>query len=216
MDNRYPKNSHLFTIDKDMRSVSTNSPGLINISSDSGEKFLSEQPNSEPIDLRFSTGGPLNDPMTAFVNEDAARLFAVTEPESRDSVIDITGTDIEREMLSMISEDTELPNISLISFFKSSGSNSEELRLNANFTDVPRNNYGRPVLAVPPVRAKRPARQIPIRSNTDSNISPAVAQRNGPIRPIPITPVVIPHEIPQPNYTRPYNGGGILRTPTVN
>ena len=217
MDNRYPKNSHLFTIDEDMRSVSTNSPGLINISSDSGEEFLTEQPNSEPIYLRFRIGGPLNDPMTAFVNEDAARLFAVSEPESRDdSVIKITGTDFEREMLSMISEDTELPNISPISFFESSGSNSEELLLNANFANVPRNNFGKPVLAVPPVRAERPARQIHIRSDTDSNVPPAVVQGNGPIRPTPITPMVIPHEIPQPNYSRPYNGGGILLTPMVN
>ena len=117
MDNRYPKNSHFFTIDEDMRSVSTNSLGLIIISSDSGEEFLTEQLNSEPIDLRFRIGGPLNDPMTAaFVNEDAARMFTVSEPESKeDSVIDITVTDIEREMLSMISEDTELPNISWIS-----------------------------------------------------------------------------------------------------
>ena len=175
MDNRYPKNSHLFTIDEDMRSVSTNSPGLINISSDSGEEFLTEQPNSEPMGFRI--GGPLNDPMTAFVSGDAARLFVVSEPESReDSVINITGTDIEREILSMISEDTELPNISPISFFDSSGSNSEELLLNANFANVPRNNYGRPLLAVPPVRAERLARQIPTRSNTDSNIAPAVAQ----------------------------------------
>ena len=93
--------------------------------------------------------------MTAFVNENAARLFAVSEPETReDSVIDITGTDIEREMLSMISEDTELPKISPISFFESSGSNSEELLLNANFANVPKNNYCRPVLAVPPIRAE--------------------------------------------------------------
>ena len=28
--------------------------------------------------------------------------------------------------------------------------------------------------------------------------------------------MVIPHEIPQLNYTRPYNGGGILQTPMVN
>ena len=84
MDHRYPKNSHLFTIDEEMRSVSTNSPRLINISSDSGEEFLTEQPNSEPIDLRFRIGGPLNDLMTAFVNGDAARLFAVSEPESRE------------------------------------------------------------------------------------------------------------------------------------
>ena len=114
--------------------------------------------------------------MTAFVNEDAARLFAVSEPESReDSVIDITGTDIERKILSMISEDTELPNISPISFFESSGSNGDELLLNAIFANVLKNNYGRPVLAVPPVRAEIPARQIPIRSNTDSNLPPAVA-----------------------------------------
>ena len=187
-----------------MRSVSTNSSGLIMISSDSGEELLTAQPNPETIDLRFRIGGPLNDPMTAFENEDAARLFAVSEPESReDSVIDITGTDIERKMLSLISVDPELPNISPISFFESSGSNSEELLLNANFANVPRSNYGRPVLAVPPVRAERPARQIPIRSDTDSNIPPAVVQGNGPIRPIPITPLVIPHEIPQLNYTRP-------------
>ena len=155
--------------------------------------------------------------MTAIVNGDAARLFAVSEPESREgSVIDITGTDIEREILSMISEDTELPNISPISFFESSGSNSEELLSNANFANVPRNSYGRPVLAVLPVRAERPASQISMRPNTDSNIASTVAQGNGPIRPIPNTPVVIPHEISQPDYTRPYNGGGILQTPTVS
>ena len=121
-----------------MRSVSTNSSRLINISSDSGEEFLAEQPNSETINLRCKIVGPLNDAMTAFVNGDAARLFAVSEPESReDSVIDILGTDIEREMLSKISEDTELPHISPISFFESSGSNSEDLLLNANFANVP-------------------------------------------------------------------------------
>ena len=134
----------------------------------------------------------------------AARLFAVNEPESReDSVIDITGTDIGREMLSMISEDTELPNISPISFFESSGSNSEELLLNAHLANVPRNNHGRPVLAVPPVRTDRPVRQIPIRSDTDSKIPSAVVQGNGSVSPIPITPVVIPHD-----YSRPYIGGG--------
>ena len=74
MDNIPPKNSHLFTINGEMRCLSTNSLGLINISSDSGEAFLTEQPNSKPIDLRFRIVGPLNDPMTAFANEDAARL----------------------------------------------------------------------------------------------------------------------------------------------
>ena len=187
-----------------MRSVSTNSPGLINTSSDSWEEFLTEQPNSEPIDLRFRIGGPLNDPVAAFVNEDAARFFAVSEPESsEESVIDITGTDIKRKMQSMISEDTELPNISPVSFFESSGTNSEDFLLNANFANAPRNNYGRLVSVVPPIRTERLARQISIQSDTDNNNPPVVIQGNVPIRPIPITPVVIPHEIPQPSYTGP-------------
>ena len=138
MENRTSRNPNLFTIDEDMQSISTNSPGLINISSDSGEEFVTEQSYAEPIDLRFRIGGPLDNPMAAFVNENAARLFAVSEPEIReDSVIDITGTDIEREMLGIISEHTELPNISPISFFESSGSNSEELFANANFANIP-------------------------------------------------------------------------------
>ena len=54
--------------------------------------------------------------MTAFVNEEAATLFAVSEYEIREaSVIDITGTYVEREMLSMISDYTELPSILPIS-----------------------------------------------------------------------------------------------------
>ena len=55
--------------------------------------------------------------MAAFVNEDATRLFAVGETVSREnSVIDITGNNIEREMLRMISEHTELPNIDMSIF----------------------------------------------------------------------------------------------------
>ena len=81
---------------------------------------MTEQSNSEPIDQRFRIWGPPNDPMTAFVNEDAVRLIAVSESEKgEDSVIDITVTDIEREMLSMISEHTKLPKISPFSFFES-------------------------------------------------------------------------------------------------
>ena len=72
MDNRTPKKSHLFTIDEDMLFVSTNSRVIINIPVDSGEEFMTEQFNSEPRDLRFRIGEPPNDPITAFVNEDAA------------------------------------------------------------------------------------------------------------------------------------------------
>ena len=146
----------------------------------------------------------------------AARLVAVSEPEIReDSVIDITGTDLEREMLSMISEHTEMPNISPISFFEQSGSNSEDL-LNANFDNIPRNNYGRHVLAVPSIQTEKLTRQIPTQTDITGNNPLTVIQGNGPFRPIPITPLVIRHEIPQPNYAHPYNGRGILQTPMID
>ena len=44
------KNPHDFTNDEDMHSVSTNAPGSVTISSDSGEEFVVEQPYLEPID----------------------------------------------------------------------------------------------------------------------------------------------------------------------
>ena len=124
---------------------------------------MTEQSYSEPIDLRFRIGGLLKNPMTDFDSKDAAIMFEVSESEVReDSVIDIIGTDMEREMMSMISEHTELPSMSTISFFESSVSDSEDL-LNANFANVPRNNYGRHVLTVSPMQAERLTRQIPTR-----------------------------------------------------
>ena len=88
--------------------------------------------------------------------------------------------------------------------------------MNANFANVPRNNYGRPVLAVPPTRAERLTRELPQRADTSNNNLYANAQRNGPIRPVPITPLVIPQEIPQLDYAHMYNGRGILQTPAIN
>ena len=193
MESKAPRSSNLFTIDDDMQSVSTNSPELFNISSDSGEEFVTEQPYVEPIDLRFRAGGPLEDPMLAFVNEDAARLFAVSEIVSKeDSFIDVTGTDIERELLSTITENTELPDFSLSSFFESSESNEDDLLLNADFANAPRNSYGRPVVAVPLMRAGEVITQMPPLSQNNVNNSLSDLHRNGPIRPVPITPMVMP------------------------
>ena len=64
-----------------MHSNSTNSSGLLNIFTDSGEEFLTEPSYVEPIDFRFRIEGYLDNPMIAFVNEEAARLFAIGEPE---------------------------------------------------------------------------------------------------------------------------------------
>ena len=78
MGNKAPRNTCLFTIDKGMQSISTSSTGLINTFSDFGEEFVTEQSYSESIDLRFRIEGPLNNPLTLFGNEDAARLFALS------------------------------------------------------------------------------------------------------------------------------------------
>ena len=50
-----------------MRSIATHLSGLINTSSDSGEEFVVQKPQAEPIDSRFRIGGRITDPMTAFV-----------------------------------------------------------------------------------------------------------------------------------------------------
>ena len=198
-----------------MQSISTNSPGLINISSDSGEEFVTEQSYVDPIDLRFRAGRPLQDPMLAFVNEDSASLFAVSETVSReDSFIDVVGTDIEREILSTITENTELPDFSLSSFVESDESNEDNLLLNADFANAPRNSYGRPVVAVPPMRAGEEITQMPPLSQNNADNSLSDPRRNGPIRPVPITPIVIPQEIPIANQPHQNNRTrGILQTP---
>ena len=215
MESKIPRTSNLFTIDEDMQSISINSPALINISSDSGEEFVTEQSYVDPIDLRFRAGGPLQDPMLAFVNEDAARLFAVSETASReDSFIDVIGTDIEREILSTITENTELPDFSLSSFVESDESNEDNLLLNADFANAPKNSYGRPVVAVPAMRAEEVILQMPPLSQSNANNSLTNLHRNGPIRPVPITPMIIPQEIPIVNQPHQNNRTrGILQTP---
>ena len=50
----------------------------------------------------------------------------------------------------------------------------------------------------------------------NGNNPPSNVQVNGSIRPIPITPLVIPHEIPQSNYAHPHNGRRILQTPMID
>ena len=198
-----------------MQSISTNSPGLINISSDSGDEFVTEQSYVDPIDLRFRAGGPLQDPMLALVNEDAAKLFAVSETVSReDYFIDVIGTDIEREILSTITENTELPDFSLSSFVESDESNEDNLLLNADFANAPRNSYGRPIVAVPPMRAGEIIAQRPPPSQNNVNNHLSDLHRNGPLRPVPIIPIVIPQEIPIANQPHQNNRTkGILQTP---
>ena len=66
------------------------------------------------------------------------------------------------------------------------------------------------------MQAERLTRQISAQPNINGNISPDKIHVNGPIRPIPITPLVIQLEIPQPSYAHPNNGRGTLQTPMID
>ena len=133
-------------------------------------KFIVEQSHPEPIDLSVRVDGPIENRKRASVNEDAARLFAVSEPASREvSLVDVAGTDIESETLSTITEHTELPDLSYSSFFESNESGELNLLLNANFANAPRNNYGTPILADPPLSSERLIRRIPPVSINNAN-----------------------------------------------
>ena len=61
----------------------------------------------------------------------------------------------------------------------------------------------------------RLTKQIPTQPNINGNNPPDNIQVNGPDRPIPITPLVKLHEIPQSNYAHPHFGRRILQTPMI-
>ena len=51
------------------------SPGIIDVSGDSGEEFVVQPNNSPDVKERFRVGGPRSDMMTAFVGAASATLF---------------------------------------------------------------------------------------------------------------------------------------------
>ena len=115
-----------------MQSVSTNSRGFNIISSDSDFEFAVEQRQPESIYLRLRIGA-LKIQWQLPIDEDVARLFAVSECEPRETlVIDVTSTDTVREALSLISEHTQLSDTSPTSFFDLNGKNEKDLLLNSN------------------------------------------------------------------------------------
>ena len=90
-------------------------------------------------------------------------------------------------------------NLTPTSMFESSESDDENLRLIAIFANVPRHVHGRPVLNVPPMCFERLIRQILSLPDNNNNNPPSSPNGNYPIRPVPITPLVIRREIPMPN-----------------
>ena len=116
----------------------------------------------------------------------------------------------------MISEHTELCDFSPSSFTESSESYENGSLLNANFAKAPMNSYGRPILSVPPMRPEGFIRQIPSLPDNDTNDPASNTNGNGPFKPLPKTPIVmprmqIPNRIHQSNQNK-----GILQTPLLD
>ena len=63
------------------------------------------------------------------------------------------------------------------------------------------------------MQAERLTRQIPTQPNNNGINPPDNIQVNGPVRPKPNKPLVIPHEIPQSNFVQLHFGRRIIQTP---
>ena len=66
------------------------------------------------------------------------------------------------------------------------------------------------------MQAERLTKQIPTQPEVNGNDHHSNVQVNGPSRPIPITPLLILHEILQSNFAHPHNGRGIMQTPMID
>ena len=137
-------------------------PRVINISSDSGDKFLVHLGDVTTLDDRFRTGDLRSNMMTAFVRAGSATLFpaSTTGPEM-DEVNDISGTRIERQLVDLMEEgqhnyeslstsfiDTELQDSSMSQWKtreRAEGSTNSYGRLMAATLPTPRDDSQRVV-----------------------------------------------------------------------
>ena len=97
-------NNLQFTLE-DSPLLSIQSPGIVDISSDSGEEFVVHPNDLSDVEERFRVGGPRSDMLTAFVGATSATLFASGPADpSIAETIDTAGTPIERQMREIIEE----------------------------------------------------------------------------------------------------------------
>ena len=138
-------NSLQFTLE-DSPLMSIESPGIIDVSSDSGEEFLVQPGDLPVLQERFRVGGPRTDAMTAFMGAASATLFPPQSVEdSLHETIDTAGTNIERQLMEVIDEHNFGRELSSTSFidteFEDSPMSPPE---SERPTRVQMNSYGRP------------------------------------------------------------------------
>ena len=130
------------------------SPGVIDISSNSGDEFLVEPGNVPQLEERSRINHTAHDAMTTFMGAATAMLFPANDDTiSQVGVMDTTGTGIEQELMELIEESRVISSASPTSFIDSEFEETNESPEegdpgNPNNTRL--NNYGRPTAAFLP------------------------------------------------------------------
>ena len=140
-----------FNIDEILDNFNS-SPSVIDVSSESGEKFTVEPGNFQALDERFRVVRHDSDVMSAFVGAAAATLFpSSSAPFQTEEVIDTTGSQIERQLMEMIDEHQSHRSRSPTSFidteFEESPVSPDDQELEDSHS---LNSYGRPSAAILP------------------------------------------------------------------
>ena len=130
----------------------TSSPSVIDVSSESGEKFTVETGNFQALDERFRVVRPDSDVMSAFVGAAAATFFPSSSVSFKtEEVVDTAGSQIERQLMEMIDEHQSHRSSSPTSFIDTEFEESPESPADQEMEDSHSlNSYGRPSAAILP------------------------------------------------------------------
>ena len=102
-----------FNIDEMLSNIDS-LPSIIDVSSESGEKFTVEPGVVQAPDESFRVGGPSADAISTFVGAAAATLFpSASLPYQAEEVIDTTGSQIERQLMELVEEHQNYDSVSL-------------------------------------------------------------------------------------------------------
>ena len=169
---------------------------LVNISSSLGEEFEVEHLSLPELEDRFRIApNTASDKPSAFMGAAGATLFVQNNNSGVDTehVVDTRGSVIENELMDLLDEVFE---ISSLTFIGSSEDEADQF-FGANFANVERNSYGRPVQRVQPsIRQSQTAGP-----NTNPPVFPSQNSAFTTVIPTPRwAQEPTTHSLPQANY----------------
>ena len=140
------------------------SPAVIDVSSDSGDEFIVDPGDLSVIEDRIRPGGPRSDVMTAFMGAATASLFPTpTERSGEDEIIDISGTQIERQLVDLMEEDQHNYESPPTSFIDSELEDSPMSPWESpHRVEGSTNSYGRPTAAILLTLRDNTQRSVPV------------------------------------------------------